>query len=316
MASPQVENGYLKISNELFDAILSLKISGSAFQILNVIFRKTYGYHKKSDRISLKQFENLTGIKSDNCPRIIQKLEKMNIIIVDRTSRISRFQIQKNYEIWTNSVKIDTVRIDTKNSVRIDTETVSELTLKTVSELTLTKDKKDTFTKESKNKETSYLFFLKNLFITYTKIQNPNLKFHLNPILKFFENIPIQLNEENIKEIITETFKKLKPKINIRIDFLWSNIQNNISAVIENIELRKKQEILSEAKKDKKKERKENYNAEQEKEIESNLLKTYQTFYINNSESFNSIEKLKLTKLFAEKKLLQIGSIIEPKLKR
>ena len=44
MASPQTENGYVKIATELHDALCKTRISGEARQMLDVIIRKTYGY--------------------------------------------------------------------------------------------------------------------------------------------------------------------------------------------------------------------------------------------------------------------------------
>jgi len=138
--------------------------------------------------------------------------------------------------------------------------------------------------------------------------------FHLQPLLKFFENIPEQLDEKIIKEIIEKTFKKLKPNIKIRVDFLCTNIQNNISAAVENIEIRKKQKTFQQAAFDRKKERKVSFDKEQEIQMQKKLLKNYQTFYINNQSLFNEIEISKLNQLFPEQKILQIGTIIEPKL--
>jgi len=47
MKSPQTENGYIKIANELWDALTGIRIPGEVRQVLDYIFRKTYGYNKK-----------------------------------------------------------------------------------------------------------------------------------------------------------------------------------------------------------------------------------------------------------------------------
>lgn len=47
MANPQCENGFTKIANELMEALAKIRIPGEARQVLDVIFRQTYGWNKK-----------------------------------------------------------------------------------------------------------------------------------------------------------------------------------------------------------------------------------------------------------------------------
>ena len=82
MASPQKENGYTAISNELLDALSRIRIPGESRQVLDVIIRKTYGFNKKYDCISNSQFVKYTGIKKQHVSRAVAKLKNMNIIYV------------------------------------------------------------------------------------------------------------------------------------------------------------------------------------------------------------------------------------------
>jgi len=50
-------------------------------RIIAVILRKTYGWNKKEDWISLSQFAKLTGIKRNNISRILKKLLEDKTII-------------------------------------------------------------------------------------------------------------------------------------------------------------------------------------------------------------------------------------------
>jgi len=59
---PQKENGYTPIANEIMDALCSHRISGEERQLLDCIIRKTYGWNKKVDEISLSQFMKMTGM--------------------------------------------------------------------------------------------------------------------------------------------------------------------------------------------------------------------------------------------------------------
>ncbi len=104
MANPQPDE-FTRISNELLDALCKTRLSGESRQILDVIFRKTYGYRKKKDSISLTQFSELTNIPLKNCPRAIKKLKNLNMIIINKNGYISEYSIQKDYEKWGNQTK-------------------------------------------------------------------------------------------------------------------------------------------------------------------------------------------------------------------
>lgn len=80
MANPQIENGYTRIANEIMDALAKIRIPGQARQVLDFILRKTYGWNKKTDMISLSQFVEGTGLSKVAVCKGINKLLGMNII--------------------------------------------------------------------------------------------------------------------------------------------------------------------------------------------------------------------------------------------
>ena len=100
MAKARIENGYTKIANELLDSLCRIRISGEARQVLDVIFRKTYGFNKKNDRISLSQFCLLTGINRPCVCRAINKLTSMNIIIKIDSEKGEIYCIQTDSSKW------------------------------------------------------------------------------------------------------------------------------------------------------------------------------------------------------------------------
>ena len=73
MVSPQLENGYIRISTEVWQALCKIRIPGEARQVLDAIIRKTWGWNKKEDRISLSQFVDATGLKKDKVIRARSK---------------------------------------------------------------------------------------------------------------------------------------------------------------------------------------------------------------------------------------------------
>lgn len=111
MANPQKEDGYTPIAHKILEQLSKQVISPDEWRILMVIFRKTYGWDKKIDRISHTQFSEITGISRNHIPRIINKLLTRNIIYrvspiqgtgvpQIRDSNIISYGFQKNYDDW------------------------------------------------------------------------------------------------------------------------------------------------------------------------------------------------------------------------
>jgi len=100
MINPQKENGYVAIANEIWDALARIRINGEARQVLDVILRKTYGWNKKEDAISLSQFCLTTGLKRIAVCKAIKKLLFINIITQKDTSTINIYAFNKHYDTW------------------------------------------------------------------------------------------------------------------------------------------------------------------------------------------------------------------------
>ncbi len=100
MASPQVEDGYTKIANEVFDALGRIRIPGEARQALDFIIRKTWGWNKKSDHIPLGQFCEGTGMKKPKVCRAIEKLEAMNLITKKGNAHATEYSFNKDFDTW------------------------------------------------------------------------------------------------------------------------------------------------------------------------------------------------------------------------
>lgn len=71
----------LPIINEIVEALASIRLSSYEFNIIMAVIRKTYGWGKKDDWISLTQLRELTKIPTQHCCRTIKKLLSKNIII-------------------------------------------------------------------------------------------------------------------------------------------------------------------------------------------------------------------------------------------
>lgn len=112
MTSPQLENGFTPIPNELLDALAAYRIPGEQMQCLLVIARKTYGFQKKSDMIANSQFCGATGLKKQHVNRAIKGLIEKKVVTKDDYGKVPTYRINKNYWQWVVSPKKTTV---TKN---------------------------------------------------------------------------------------------------------------------------------------------------------------------------------------------------------
>ncbi len=122
MANPQRENGHVDIANEIMDKLCRHRIPGEVRQVMDTVFRKTYGWNKKTDRISLSQFSSATGLHKPNVVRALSRAIKHRIISNDN----GWYQIQKDTDLWipfsdrgNGDIKID------KAVIKNDKETLS-----------------------------------------------------------------------------------------------------------------------------------------------------------------------------------------------
>ncbi len=102
MANPQVENGHTQISNEILEELIRLNISSQELRAALFVIRKTYGFKKKEDFISLSQFAKAMLINKTRASFLIKKLCKMKILTV--TQNINgigkKYRFNKDYEQW------------------------------------------------------------------------------------------------------------------------------------------------------------------------------------------------------------------------
>lgn len=100
MSDPQTEDGYTRIANELFDAILRYPFSKRELKIVLAVIRKTYGYNKKSDDMTLTQLADLTNMKLSHVSETVAGLTAQNVLL----KREGRFGyvlgINKKYSTW------------------------------------------------------------------------------------------------------------------------------------------------------------------------------------------------------------------------
>ena len=134
MASPQTENGFTRIANELMEVIPLYKFNGTQFRILFVVLRYTYGFQRKSHELSLTFIADSTGMHKQQIKRELDILIKNKVLIEEEPPSFNKsriIQFNKNYKEWLISRQsAKTLTVNKK-----DDHTVSELAYPTVSEL-------------------------------------------------------------------------------------------------------------------------------------------------------------------------------------
>lgn len=105
MASPQTTNGFTKIANEIIEQLAKTELKGSEFAIILTILRKTYGFNKKEDKISVSQLQELIKLSRRTIIYNLQNLEAKNILVIKRERMGSRNEVNlirfnKDYDMW------------------------------------------------------------------------------------------------------------------------------------------------------------------------------------------------------------------------
>ncbi|MGG3803132.1 replication protein [Metabacillus fastidiosus] len=139
MASPQKENGYTPIANEILEAIQQHKFNLNEMKIIMCVWRFTYGFNRKQHSMSLTFFENHTGLGRKRLNESLKKLVESDVLKKEEQGHAkasNTYSFNKDYEDWKiekyshfnddTSVQIDTTtssQDDTTTSVQDDTTT-------------------------------------------------------------------------------------------------------------------------------------------------------------------------------------------------
>lgn len=171
------DNGYLKIANELIEAITRHDFSKREYKILLAVIRKTYGYNKKSDDIARSQIIEMTGLESSAVRRSVRKLTEENVLLKQQGKYANNLGINKNYGEWSGSQN-DSGGVKTtggQNNPRRGSQNDQKGGVKTPH----TKDNQNTIPKDntmSKNKFSDTDMKLVVMMFDKIKIVNPSAK--------------------------------------------------------------------------------------------------------------------------------------------
>lgn len=101
----QVENGnFTRIVNPLIEELIKIPFKGCELAVILFIIRKTYGFQKKQDEISLTQFEEALGRSR---PVIVKALKNLQLVGVLKLVKVGSsktssnlWEIEKYHKNW------------------------------------------------------------------------------------------------------------------------------------------------------------------------------------------------------------------------
>lgn len=198
MASPQKEDGFTPIANEIMDALCRTRIPGEERQVLDSILRKTYGWGKCEDKISLGTIAEMTGMKRSNVARALKSLlsKKIALVIKSDSTGINLLKFNKNYEGWVLSEVIPRNR-------RVLSEVIPKVLSKPIAKVL----SKVIPTKEKKEKKESAPFILPDYIPLETwqaylavrvKKRAAQTPYAFNLIIKELEKIKAQYGQDPV----------------------------------------------------------------------------------------------------------------------
>jgi phage replication O-like protein O len=144
MAKPELEDGYTQIANEILENLMRIQLPANQWQVLLCIIRKTYGFHKKVDRIANFQICEATGLCKAVVSRALFRLETAGIIV--RNSKSIGFQ--KDWEQWklAEQLTMEVSRTANKSLLNSQPQLAEQLTK--VSSCAVTQKIKETIQKK------------------------------------------------------------------------------------------------------------------------------------------------------------------------
>jgi phage replication O-like protein O len=123
-ASPQLENGYTRLANELLEELISAGLTARQWAVVMAIVRKTYGYGKKTDDIGLSQLAEMTGIAKPHVSVAVRELAARCVITREQGKFGHRLGVNKNHRLWLSVTDLVTLTTGMLDETTV-TETVT-----------------------------------------------------------------------------------------------------------------------------------------------------------------------------------------------
>src|SRR3990167_4804 len=191
---------YTQIPNNLFDEHMR-DMTGAEFKVMAVICRKTFGWQKKKDKISISQLKTLTGIGRS---QIVESLK----ILEHKTHIKQQKKIVKITEIETVTSP-ETGQVQNSPVPKLD-ETRPEMSTGTRPEMGHTKEiNKKTITKEIYS-ENEFFAISKDEYNTYKQAFKCNIDMEIKKMIAWLISNPAKRPKKNYARFINGWLSRAK----------------------------------------------------------------------------------------------------------
>jgi len=145
----QIDNGhYTRIHNRILEELAKIELSGYETRIILAIWRKTYGWQKKEEWITQKQFSELTNLPKSEVSRTLSRLKRRNLVVETYNSHQRTYCFNKHFTNWKGLEKSTT---SCRNLHKGGVEIYNSKPLKSTTRKHMPSPK-ETLTKEKKRK--------------------------------------------------------------------------------------------------------------------------------------------------------------------
>jgi phage replication O-like protein O len=120
------DDGYTRLANELYEELIGAALTRNQAKVAHAVCRKTYGYNKKTDRISDNQLSELTKLPRQKVNKAKNELLEMKVLISDG----KKIGPNKNLSEWEINECHQNGVIVTKTVTKSVTKTVTGLSPK------------------------------------------------------------------------------------------------------------------------------------------------------------------------------------------
>ncbi|MCG5104410.1 replication protein [Oceanobacillus alkalisoli] len=126
MASPQVEKGFIRIANELWNEILRRNFSKRQLNLILFLWRLSYGTGQKDCKIEKFNQLELAGMYKQDVKKELEHLRECAVLNWDEKTMV--FSINKNYKMWqiTPNKNWDSEKFDSLIHLNLSRKKVSE----------------------------------------------------------------------------------------------------------------------------------------------------------------------------------------------
>lgn len=102
---PELNDGYLKIANELLQAFIDYDLTAAQMKLVAVIIRETYGYNRKAKALSVSYLAKAAHLTKRGTQKALSQLICKNVV-----KEYGEYTPRESREIGINKYYLDWVR--------------------------------------------------------------------------------------------------------------------------------------------------------------------------------------------------------------